>query len=142
MRNAKPANALVRAAPSIIARRIGRGADVILDMVGGSYVEKNIRCAASSGRIVSIAFLQGSRVEIDLLPMMLKRLTLTGSTLRPRSVEEKAAICRALENYVWPLMAQAKIKPQIYKTFPLSDAAKAHALMESSEHIGKIVLTP
>lgn len=119
-----------------------RGADVILDIVGGGYVEKNIRCAARDGRIVSIAFLQGSKIEIDLLPMMLKRLTLTGSTLRPRTVEEKASICRALENYVWPLIADGKVKPRIYKTFPLSEAAAAHALMESSEHIGKIVLIP
>jgi NADPH2:quinone reductase len=120
----------------------GRGADVILDMVGGSYVEKNIRCAAKEGRIVSIAFLQGSKVEVDLLPMMLKRLTLTGSTLRPRTVEEKASICRALENYVWPLIAQGKMRPQIFKTFPLAEAAAAHALMESSAHIGKLVLVP
>ena len=118
------------------------GADVILDMVGGSYVEKNMRCAASGGRIVSIAFLQGSKVEIDLLPMMLKRLTLTGSTLRPRTVEEKASICRALENHVWPLIASGKVKPQIFRTFPLAEAAAAHALMESSKHIGKIVLIP
>jgi NADPH2:quinone reductase len=129
-------------ADEILRATDNRGADVVLDMVGGGYVEKNIRCAAKDGRIVSIAFLQGSKVEIDLLPMMLKRLTLTGSTLRPRSIEEKAAICRALENHVWPLMAQRKVKPQIYKTFPLVDAAKAHALMESSEHIGKIVLIP
>jgi NADPH2:quinone reductase len=120
----------------------GRGVDVILDMVGGSYVEKNIRCAARDGRIVSIAFLQGSRVEIDLLPMMLKRLTLTGSTLRPRTVDEKASICRALENHVWPLIAEGKVKPQVFRTFPLGEAASAHALMESSEHIGKIVLIP
>jgi NADPH:quinone reductase len=119
-----------------------RGADVILDMVGALYVEKNIRCAARDGRIVSIAFLQGSKVEIDLLPMMLKRLTLTGSTLRPRTVEEKASICRALENYVWPLMTDGKVKPRIFKTFPLGEAAAAHALMESSAHIGKIVLVP
>jgi putative PIG3 family NAD(P)H quinone oxidoreductase len=129
-------------ADEILRATDGRGADVILDMVGGSYVEKNIRCATKEGRIVSIAFLQGSKVEVDLLPMMLKRLTLTGSTLRPRTVEEKASICRALENYVWPLIAQGKIKPQIFRTFPLAEAAAAHALMESSEHIGKIVLVP
>jgi NADPH2:quinone reductase len=117
-----------------------RGADVILDMVGGSYVEKNMNCAAKDGRIISIAFLQGSKVEIDLLPMMIKRLTLTGTTLRPRSIEEKAAICRALENNVWPLIERGDIKPQIYRTFPLAEASAAHALMESSEHIGKIVL--
>jgi NADPH:quinone reductase-like Zn-dependent oxidoreductase len=92
------------------------------------------------GRIVSIAFLRGSKAEVDFLPMMLKRLTLTGSTLRPRSVAEKAQIARALEEKVWPLVAAGKIKPQIYKTFPLSEAAQAHALMESSAHVGKIVL--
>jgi putative PIG3 family NAD(P)H quinone oxidoreductase len=119
-----------------------RGADVVLDMVGGSYVEKNLRCAARDGRLVSIAFLQGSKVEIDLMPMMIKRLTLTGSTLRPRSVEEKASICRSLENYVWPLIENGKVKPLIYCTFPLSQASAAHTLMESSEHIGKIVLLP
>ena len=129
-------------AEEILRATDNRGADVILDMVGGGYVEKNIRCAARDGRIVSIAFLQGSKVEIDLLPMMLKRLTLTGSTLRPRTVEEKASICQALENYVWPLVAEGKVKPRIFKTFPLSEAAAAHALMESSEHIGKIVLIP
>jgi NADPH2:quinone reductase len=120
----------------------GKGVDVILDMVGGDSVEKNVRCAARDGRIISIAFLKGSKVELDLLPMMLKRLTLTGSTLRPRSVDEKAAICRALENYVWPLIASGAVKPQIYRTFPLAEAAEAHALMESSEHIGKIMLLP
>ena len=118
----------------------GRGADVILDMVGGDYVERNLRCAAKDGRIVSISFLKGSRVEIDLMPMMLKRLTLTGSTLRPRTIEEKAAICRALEEKVWPLIEGGTLKPHIHATFPLHQAADAHALMESSRHIGKIVL--
>lgn len=129
-------------ADDILRATDGRGADVILDMVGGGYVEKNIRCAARDGRIVSIAFLEGSKVTVDLLPMMLKRLTLTGSTLRPRTVEEKASICRALENYVWPLIADGRIRPQIFKTFPLAEAAAAHALMESSAHVGKIVLVP
>jgi NADPH2:quinone reductase len=118
----------------------GRGADVILDMVGGDYVERNLRCAGRDGRIVSISFLKGSRVEIDLMPMMLKRLTLTGSTLRPRTVEEKALICRALEENVWPLIERGALKPRIHTTFPLRQAADAHALMESSRHIGKIVL--
>ena len=118
----------------------GRGAEVILDMVGGDYVERNLRCAARDGRIVSISFLKGSRVEIDLMPMMLKRLTLTGSTLRPRTVEEKAAICRALEEKVWPLIEDGRLKPLIHITFPLRQAAEAHALMESSRHIGKIML--
>jgi NADPH2:quinone reductase len=119
----------------------GKGADVILDMVGGSYVQRNLSAAAVNGRIVQIAFQQGSKVEVDLLPIMLKRLTFTGSTLRPRAVEEKAEIARALEKNVWPLLAQGKCKPQIFKTFPLAQAADAHALMESSAHIGKIVLT-
>jgi NADPH2:quinone reductase len=116
-------------------------ANVILDMVGGDYVQRNIKVAAMHGRIVNIAFLNGSKVEIDLLPVMLKRLTLTGSTLRPRSVAEKADIAVALEEKVWPLLAAGKCKPIIYRTFPLAQAAQAHALMESSQHIGKIVLT-
>jgi NADPH:quinone reductase-like Zn-dependent oxidoreductase len=89
---------------------------------------------------VNIAFQAGSRVEVDLMPIMLKRLTLTGSTLRPRSVAEKAEIARALEETVWPLIAAGQVSPRIYRTFPLAEAAAAHALMESSEHIGKIVL--
>lgn len=119
----------------------GKGANVILDMVGGDYVGRNLAIASMHGRIVNIAFLKGSKVEVDLLPIMLKRLTLTGSTLRPRSVAEKASIARELEAKVWPLLAQGKIKPQIYKTFPLAEAAEAHRLMESSAHVGKIVLT-
>jgi NADPH2:quinone reductase len=118
----------------------GRGADVILDMVGGDYIARNMAAAAMHGRIVSIAFLKGSKAEVDFLPMMLKRLTLTGSTLRPRSVAEKALIARALEEKVWPLLAAKKIRPQIYQTFPLDEAARAHALMETSAHVGKIVL--
>lgn len=114
--------------------------DVILDMVGGDYVARNLKAAALHGRIVNIAFQAGSRVEVDLMPIMLKRLTLTGSTLRPRSVAEKAEIARALEETVWPLIAAGQISPRIYQTFPLAEAAAAHALMESSEHIGKIVL--
>ena len=115
--------------------------DVILDMVGGDYVARNLRCVAMHGRIVNIAFQKGSKVEIDLLPLMLKRLTLTGSTLRPRSVAEKGEIARALEARVWPLFDQGKCKPVIFQTFPLSEASDAHRLMEKSEHIGKIVLT-
>jgi NADPH2:quinone reductase len=118
----------------------GRGVDVILDMVGGDYIVRNIAAAARDGRIISIAFLKGSRAEVDFLPIMLKRLTLSGSTLRPRTVTEKASICRALEEKVWPLIARGEIRPQIYRTFALEDAARAHALMESGEHIGKIVL--
>ena len=120
----------------------GKGANVILDMVGGDYVGRNLAAAAMHGRIVQIAFLKGSKVEVDLLPVMVKRLTLTGSTLRPRSVAEKAEIARALETHVWPLLAQGKIRPQIYRTFPLAEAAEAHRLMESSAHVGKIMLVP
>lgn len=116
-------------------------ANVILDMVGGDYVARNFKVAALNGRIVNIAFQSGSKIEIDLLPIMLKRLTLTGSTLRPRSVAEKAEIARALEETIWPLFAAGQLKPVIYRTFPLAEAAAAHALMESSEHTGKIVLT-
>lgn len=115
--------------------------DVILDMVGGDYVARNLRCIAMHGRIVNIAFQKGSKVEVDLLPIMLKRLTLTGSTLRPRTVAEKAEIARSLEAKVWPLFAAGRCKPAIFKTFPLADAAGAHRLMESSQHVGKIVLT-
>ena len=124
------------------AQTDGKGANVILDMVGGDYVSRNLAVAAMHGRIVQIAFLKGSKVEVDLLPVMMKRLTLTGSTLRPRSVAEKAEIARALEAKVWPLLAQGKIRPQIYKTFPLAEAAEAHRLMESSTHVGKIMLVP
>jgi len=118
----------------------GRGVDVILDMVGGDYVERNIKLLKTEGRLVNIAFLKGSKVEINLLPMMLKRLTLTGSTLRPRSVAEKGAIARAIEEKVWPLIAAGKVKPIIERQFPLAQAAEAHRLMETSTHIGKIVL--
>ena len=117
-------------------------ANVILDMVGGDYVGRNLRVAAMHGRIVQIAFQKGSKVEVDLLPIMLKRLTLTGSTLRPRSVAEKAEIARELEAKVWPLLAQGRCKPVIHATFPLAEAAMAHALMESSVHVGKIILIP
>ncbi len=116
--------------------------DVILDVVGGDYVAKNIRAAAPDGRIVNIAFQNGFKVEVDLMPLMLKRLTLTGSTLRPRSVAEKAGIARALEEQVWPLLAQGRCLPVVERTFPLAEAAAAHALMESSTHTGKIVLVP
>ena len=120
----------------------GQGASAILDMVGGDYVARNIQAAAMHGRIVNIAFLKGSKVEVDLLPIMLKRLTLTGSTLRPRTIAEKAEIARSLEAKVWPLIAAGKVKPQIFCTYPLASAAEAHRLMESSAHIGKIVLVP
>ncbi|SFB73991.1 putative NAD(P)H quinone oxidoreductase, PIG3 family [Microbulbifer thermotolerans] len=118
-----------------------RGADVILDMVGGDYIARNMKAAAMDGRIVNIAYLQGAKVQVNMLPVMLKRLILTGSTLRPRSAEEKAAIAQALEEKVWPLIEKGKIRPQVYATFPLPEAAEAHRLMESGAHVGKIVLT-
>jgi NADPH2:quinone reductase len=119
----------------------GRGVDVILDMVGGAYFARNMKILALEGRLVQIAFLQGSKAEIDLGPLMVKRQTITGSTLRPRSVAEKGAIAAALKEKVWPLIESGKIGPVIFKTFPLAHAADAHRLMESSSHIGKIVLT-
>jgi NADPH:quinone reductase len=115
--------------------------DVILDMVGGSYIQRNIQVANRDARIVQIAFQQGSKVEVDLMHLMLKRVTLTGSTLRPRTIFEKAEIARDLETQVWPLLAKGLCRPLIYKTFPLASAAEAHRLMESSEHTGKIILT-
>lgn len=116
-------------------------ADVTLDMVGGTYVARNLAVAAMHGRIVQIAFQESSTVTADFMPVMVKRLTYTGSTLRPRNVAEKAAIARALEEKVWPLLEQGKCKPRIFKTFPLAEAAEAHRLMESNAHMGKIVLT-
>jgi NADPH2:quinone reductase len=118
----------------------GRGADVILDMVGGDYVARNIKACAADGRIVQIAFLGGSRVTLDLMALMRNRITLTGSTLRPRETAFKAAIAAALRQKVWPLIEQGRIRPVIDSVFPLADAARAHARMESSRHIGKIVL--
>jgi putative PIG3 family NAD(P)H quinone oxidoreductase len=118
-----------------------RGVDVILDMVGGDHFAKNIDCLAVEGRLVYIAYLRGGKVELNIEPLMRKRLTVTGSTLRPRSVAEKGAIARAVETEIWPLVAQGKIKPVIHARFKLAEAAKAHALMETNAHIGKIVLT-
>jgi putative PIG3 family NAD(P)H quinone oxidoreductase len=117
-----------------------RGVDVVLDMVGGDYVPRNIEIMAPHGRHVSIAFLRGPKTQINLEPVMRKRLVLTGSTLRPRSVAEKGEIARALHERVWPKLADGSIKPVIYKTFPLDEAAAGHALMESSKHTGKIML--
>ena len=119
----------------------GRGVDVILDMVGGPYVEKNLRALAIEGRLVQIAFLQGSRVTLDLVHLMMRRQTITGSTLRPRSVADKAAIARALREKVWPLIEAKRVRPVIDRSFPLAEAAEAHRLMQSSAHIGKIILT-
>ena len=118
----------------------GRGVDVVLDMVGGSYIERSIEALAMDGRHVSIAFLEGAKVTLNLMPVMLKRLTLTGSTLRPRPIADKAAIARALRDNVWPKLEAGEIRPVLHKTFPLAEAAASHALMESSTHIGKIAL--
>jgi NADPH2:quinone reductase len=118
----------------------GHGADVILDMVGGDYIERNLKAAALEGRIVQIAFLKGAKVEIDLMRLMLRRLTLTGSTLRVQSVEAKARMARAIEERIWPLIAEGKFKPVIDSTFPLKDAAAAHRRIDAPDHIGKIVL--
>ncbi|HJO74815.1 MAG TPA: NAD(P)H-quinone oxidoreductase [Rhodospirillales bacterium] len=120
----------------------GVGVNVILDMVGGDYLARNIKALAPDGRHVSIAFLGGSKAEINFMPVMLKRLTLTGSTLRPLLIKRKGEIAKALEETVWPLIGSAEITPVIHATFPLQDAADAHELMESSQHIGKIVLLP
>ena len=118
----------------------GKGVDVILDMVGGEYIDRNVRSLAIDGRLVQIAFLEGSKAKIDAMPIMTKRLTFTGSTLRPRSVEDKGKIGQALVQLVWPLLEQGRCLPVIHAEFPLERASEAHALMESSSHIGKIVL--
>lgn len=119
----------------------GKGADVILDMVGGEYVQRDIACAAEDGRIVQIAFLQGPKVTLNLMPLMLKRLNLTGSTLRPRSAAFKAALSREVEEKALPLAAKGEVKVVIDSAFPLKRADDAHRRMESNAHMGKIVLT-
>jgi NADPH2:quinone reductase len=118
----------------------GRGADVILDMVGGDYVERNYAAAALDGRIVQIAFLKGQKANVDLRPLMVKRLIHTGSTLRPRSPAEKAVIAEALQAKVWPLLEAGRLRPVIDSVFPLAEAAKAHERIESPGHVGKVVL--
>ena len=118
----------------------GKGVDVVLDMVGGDYVAREIACLADDGRIVIIALLGGSKANVDLGQVLRRRLTVTGSTLRPRPVAFKAQIARELRERVWPLLAAGQIKPVIYQTFPLEEAAAAHTLMESSAHVGKIML--
>lgn len=118
----------------------GQGANVILDMVGGDYIQRNFSAAAKDGRIVNIAFLNGSKTQLDLMPLMLKRLTLTGSTLRAQSPDAKARIAQQLKTQVWPLLNAQKIKPIIDSVFPLFEVAKAHERMESGHHVGKIVL--
>ena len=118
----------------------GHGADVILDMVGGDYIERNLRAAALEGRIVQIAFLKGSKVEIDLMRLMMRRLTLTGSTLRAQPAEAKARMAKAIEQLLWPLFGEGRLKPVIDSSFKLEDAAGAHRRIDDPEHIGKIVL--
>ena len=118
----------------------GKGVDVILDMVGGDYVPREIACLADDGRLVFIALLGGGKATVNLGQILLRRLTVTGSTLRPRPVAFKAAIAAQLRERVWPLIGSGAIKPVIYKTYPLAQAAQAHALMEAGAHVGKIVL--
>ncbi len=120
----------------------GKGVNVVLDMVGGPYVQRNMECAGMDARLVQIAYQQGFKIaEFDMRPISSKRLVMTGSTLRPRTVEQKAAIADSLRERVWPLLNEGKIKPIIDSTYPLSEASKAHARMETSAHVGKIVLT-
>lgn len=118
----------------------GQGADVILDMVGGDYTARNLALLREEGRLVQIAFLRGAKVDIDLNPLMRKRLTLTGSTLRPRSVDEKGMIAASLRNRVLPWLNAGQVRPVIHETFPLRAAAAAHAALEADRHVGKIVL--
>ncbi len=126
---------------AVVKEATGDGVDVVLDMVGGDYIQRNIKALAPDGRLCFIAFLGGSAAEVDFLPVMLKRLTVTGSTLRARDVAFKGAIAQALSEKVWPLIEAGQVKPVIHQTFPLAQAAEAHRLMETSGHIGKIVLT-
>jgi NADPH2:quinone reductase len=118
----------------------GRGVDLVLDMVGASYFARNLDVLAVEGRLVEVAVQTGAKTELNIYTVMQKRLTITGSTLRPRSVAEKGVIADALRAKVWPLIEAGKVRPVLYKTFPLAEASAAHALMESSAHIGKIVL--
>jgi NADPH2:quinone reductase len=122
------------------AATAGAGVDLVLDMVGGDYVSRNLEVLAVEGRLVQIAFLRGGRVEVNLAPLMQKRLTFTGSTLRPRTPQEKGAIARALLQHVWPRFERRQLRPVIHATFPLERASDAHAMLEAGEHVGKIVL--
>jgi NADPH:quinone reductase len=119
----------------------GRGVDVILDMVGGDYTAKNLELLATDGRLVQIAFIKTSTVTLDLMQVMRRRLTISGSLLRPRTPEEKGVIARALRTEVWPLIERGEVRPIVHAVFPLARAADAHRMMEASEHIGKIILT-
>jgi NADPH2:quinone reductase len=118
----------------------GAGVDVVLDMVGAPYLQRNLASLRRDGRLVYVAFLEGSKGETDLMPVMIKRLTITGSTMRPRTLAEKAAIRDALAANIWPALAEGRLLPHLFARFPLAQAAEAHRLMESSRHIGKIVL--
>jgi NADPH:quinone reductase-like Zn-dependent oxidoreductase len=119
-----------------------RGADVILDIVGGDYIQRNIKALATDGRMIHLAFAKGPTTEVNLMPVMLKRLTLTGSTLRSRPPAFKAEIARQLEHKVWPLVEQRRIRPVIHTTLPFESAAEAHRMMENAAHVGKIMLEP
>ncbi|MDI5936326.1 NAD(P)H-quinone oxidoreductase [Halomonas kalidii] len=119
----------------------GRGVDMVLDIVGGPYTERNLRSLSVEGRLIQIAFLEGSQITADFRTLMARRLTWTGSTLRPQSLEAKSAIARDLRHKIWPLLEAGYVRPLIYTTFPITQAAQAHALMESGAHIGKIVLS-
>ena len=123
-----------------IIRSEYKGADVILDIIGGENIARNIKASKSDGRIVQLAFNKGSKVQIDLMPVMLKRLTFTGSTLRSRTPENKSEIRDSLAINVWPMFEDGRLKPVVSKTFPLAEAAAAHAFMESASHSGKIML--
>ncbi|MGO8973582.1 MAG: NAD(P)H-quinone oxidoreductase [Steroidobacteraceae bacterium] len=125
----------------IRAQTGGKGADLILDMIGGSYLARNLEAAAVEGRLVVISLIGGARAEINLLTIMNKRLTLTGSTLRARTVAQKAVVAAGVQQNIWPLLAAGRVRPVIHATFPLADAGEAHRMMETSQHIGKIVLT-
>lgn len=118
----------------------GKGVEQVLDMVGGEYIQRNLQCLALEGCLVQIAFLQGSRIDFDAMPIMLKRLTFTGSTLRARSSQQKADLVQQVKAHVWPLLEKGQCRPVIHSVFPLAEVRQAHALMESSAHIGKIVL--
>ena len=118
----------------------GQGVDIVLDMVGGDYVDRNLKVLAVEGRLIQIAFLQGAKVNVDLTSLMVKRIAFTGSTLRPRTIEDKARIAQSLHEHVWPLLCQGKALPIIDRVFEMDDASLAHGLMESSVHVGKIML--
>jgi NADPH2:quinone reductase len=116
------------------------GIDVVLDMVGGAYLQKDVAILKRDGRLVMIAFQQGSKVEFDFMPVMIKRLTITGSTMRPRTVEEKARIRDALLREVWPALASGRVRTHLFQVFPLEQVSEAHRVMEASQHVGKLVL--